>query len=175
MGIWERYPPYEIGKVALPHSVADIEAGYSDGNSVAHTPNILNKIGLGRVRGLDTSDTHLNWTINEVNRATKVSARTHGARFIVNTNSNGTGPKRNPHPAAQGNEDLCNPPGRGLGPRPTTNTGYSLADAWLRTSPHGNSSGCGGGPPGGVFSVARELQLAASANPRLGPNCPSQP
>ena len=51
-------------------------------------------------------------------------ARTHGAHFIVNTAQNGNGPKRNPHPVTQGNEDLCNPPGRGLGPRLTTVTGF---------------------------------------------------
>jgi endoglucanase len=142
---------------------------------VKYTAGILNKIGLGRIRGFYTNDTHLNWTIDEVNWATQVSARVHGAHFIVNTNANGNGPKRNPHPATQGNEDLCNPPGRGLGPRPTTNTGFSLADAWLWTSPPGNSSGCGGGPPGGVFWVPRAVQLAASANSRLGPSYPSQP
>ena len=56
----------------------------------------------------------------------KVAKRTHGAHFIVNTSSNGQGPKLNPHPTTQGVEDLCNPPGRGLGPKFNTDTGYPV-------------------------------------------------
>ncbi len=176
LGIWESYLRYEIDKVrALPHTVVYVEGGYSDANSPSYTAKILNAVGVKHIRGFFTNDTHLNWTINEVNWATKVSHMTHGAHFIVNTASNGNGPKRNPHPKTQGNEDLCNPPGRALGPQPTTNTGYALADAWLWTSIPGNSSGCGGGPKGGVFFESRAVTLAANANNRLGPNSPSQP
>ncbi len=174
--IWESDLRYEIGVLgALPHAVAYVEAGYSDSNSVAFTARALNAIGVGRIRGFYTNDTHLNWTINEVLWATKISARTGGVHFIVNTAQNGNGPKLNPHPVTQGIEDLCNPPGRALGPRPTTDTGFALADAWLWTSPPGNSSGCGGGPAGGVFWVARAIALAAHANGRLGPHDPSLP
>ncbi|MGI8865061.1 MAG: glycoside hydrolase family 6 protein [Solirubrobacteraceae bacterium] len=74
-----------------------------------------------------------------------------------------------------GNEDLCNPPGRALGPRDTTQTGFGHADAFLWTHVPGNSSGCGGGPPASVFWVARGIDMAAHANERLGPNYPSRP
>jgi endoglucanase len=93
----------------------------------------------------------------------------------VNTADNGRGPLLNPHPITQGVEDLCNPPNRGLGPTDTTTTGFGAADAFLWTHPPGNSSGCGGGPPGGVFWVARAVQEAENANNRLGPGFPSQP
>ena len=86
------------------------------------------------------------------------------------------GPALNPHPVTQGIENLCNPPGRGLGPMDTTNTGYRLADAFLWTHPPGNSSGCGGGRPAGTFWPARAIGLAARANAaRLGPRLPSRP
>ena len=176
LSIWESYLSYEIGKLAaLPHSVIYVEAGYSDANPVAYTANVLNAIGVGRTRGFYTNDTHLNWTIKEVRWATKVSERTGGAHFIVNTAQNGNGPLLNKHPRRQGIEDLCNPPHRALGPIPTTDTGFKLADAWLWTSTPGNSSGCGGGPPGGVFWTARAVTLAARANGRLGPGFPSRP
>jgi hypothetical protein len=174
--LWESYLRYEIDAVAaLPHTVVYVEGGYSDANTPAYTASVLNAVGVGRIRGFYTNDTHLNWTIDEVRWATKVSRLTGGAHFIVNTAQNGRGPLRNPHPTTQGNEDLCNPPGRGLGPLPTTDTGFALADAWLWTSPPGNSSGCGGGPPGGVFWPARAVGLAEGANDRLGPGYPSQP
>jgi endoglucanase len=174
--LWESYLRYEIDAVsALPHTVVYLEGGYSDANSASYTARVLNAAGVQRIRGFFTNDTHANWTIDEVHWATEVSRLTGGAHFIVNTAQNGRGPLRNPHPTTQGNEDLCNPPGRGLGPRPTTDTGFALADAWLWTSPPGNSSGCGGGPPGGVFWPARAIGLAERANGRLGPGYPSEP
>ncbi len=118
----------------------------------------------------------MNWTINEVNWAEKISKLTHGAHYIVNTSDNGNGPKLNPHPVRQGIEDLCNPPGRGLGPEPTTKTGFPHADAFLWVHEPGNSSGsCHGGPPSGSFWDARAVDLASHANNRLGPKYPSQP
>ena len=50
-----------------------------------------------------------------------------------------------------GNEVLCNPPGRGLGPKPTTDTGFPNVDAfaWL-DNPGGSSGACvPGAPPAG--------------------------
>jgi hypothetical protein len=177
LGTWEKFLSYEIGKMAsLPHAVVYVEGGYSDSNSVGYTARALNKVGIRRIRGFFTNDTHLQWTINEVRWATKISKKTHGAHFIVNTAQNGRGPKLNPHPARQGIEDLCNPPGRGLGPRDTTKTGFKLADAWMWTSPPGNSSGhCHGGPASGSFWTARAIGLAERANSRLGPHYRSRP
>ncbi len=176
MRLWESYLRYEVTQLsALPHAVVYAEGGYSDSNSARYTARVLNAIGIRRIRGFYTNDTHLNWTVKELKWATRVSKLTHGAHFIVNTAQNGRGPLLNKHPAKQGVEDLCNPPRRGLGPRPTTHTGFRLADAWLWTSPPGNSSGCGGGPPGGVFWTARAVGLAERANGRLGPHYRSRP
>jgi endoglucanase len=173
---WESDLRYEIGKIAaLPHTVVYVEGGYSDSNSVRYAARILNAIGVRHIRGFFTNDTHLNWTINEVRWATDISKLTHGAHFIVNTADNGQGPLLNPHPRTQGIEDLCNPPGRGLGPKDTTQTGYALADAWLWMHPPGNSSGCGGCPPNGTFWLQKAVGLAERANQRLGPSFPSRP
>jgi endoglucanase len=177
LGEWEALLRYEIGKMAtLPHAVVYVEGGYEDSGSARYSANVLNAVGIRRIRGFFTNDTHINWTINEVHWATTVSRRTHGAHFIVNTAQNGNGPLLNPHPSSQGIEDLCNPPGRGLGPQPSTATGFALADAWLWTSPPGNSSGhCRGGPSGGSFWPARAIGLGELANNRLGPKYPSRP
>jgi cellulase/cellobiase CelA1 len=88
----------------------------------------------------------------------------------------GNGPLLNRHPTTEGVEALCNPPGRGLGPRDTTVTGFPHADAFLWTHTPGNSSGhCNGGPDSGSFWMDRALDLAAHANDRIGPSYPSQP
>ena len=168
---------YEVDRLgSLPHGVVYAEAGYSDGNSPAYTARALNQIGVRRIRGFFTNDTHENWTINEIRWAEKVSRLTHGADFIVDTAENGRGPKRNPHPRTQGTNDLCNPPGRGLGPRLNTHTPFAHVDALMWTHVPGNSSGsCKGGPPSGTFWPARAIGLAARANEKLGPGWPSHP
>jgi endoglucanase len=177
LGIWETDLRYETSKLAsLPHTVVYMEAGYSDGNPVGYTAKVLNAAGVRHVQGFWTNDTHLNWTIDEINWGEKISRKTHGAHFVINTAQNGNGPLRNPHPTTQGNTNHCNPPGRALGPPPTTNTGYPNVDAFLWSSPPGNSGGsCNGGPPAGTFFTARAIQLAAAANDRLGPSFPSKP
>jgi hypothetical protein len=173
---WEEDLRYEVNAMAaLPHTVVYVEGGYSDSNSVGYTASVLNAIGVNRIRGFFTNDTHEAWTIDEVRWATKVARRTHGAHFIVDTADNGRGPLLNRVKVGHGIEDLCNPPKRGLGPPDTTNTGYGYADAWMWTHPPGNSSGCGGGPPGGVFWSARAEGEAARANGQLGPGLPSHP
>jgi endoglucanase len=136
---------------------------------------MLNAIGVNRIRGFFTNDTHEAWTLDEVRWATRVAKRTHGAHFIVDTADNGHGPLYNRVKVGNGIEDLCNPPRRGLGPTETTSTGYAYADAWMWTHPPGNSSGCGGGPPNGVFWPLRAESEAARANGQLGPGLPSRP
>jgi hypothetical protein len=173
---WEADLRYEMNALeALPHTVVYVEGGYSDSNSVRYTAKILNAIGVHRIRGFFTNDTHLNWTSNEVKWASAIARLTHGAHFIVNTADNGRGPLRNHNRVKNGNENLCNPRGRGLGPTDTTATGSPYADAFMWTHPPGNSSGCGGGPPGGVFWVQRAVQLAENANQQLGPRYSSHP
>jgi hypothetical protein len=173
---WEADLRYEMNAMqALPHTVVYVEGGYSDSNSVGYTAKILNAIGISSIRGFFTNDTHEAWTINEARWATGISKKTGGSHFIVDTADNGQGPLLNHNKVKYGVEDLCNPPGRGLGPQTTTDTGFAFADAWMWTHPPGNSSGCGGGPPGGVFWPARAESEAAHANSQLGPGLASKP
>lgn len=142
---WEADLRYEIEKVtALPHTVAYIEAGSSDEAPASYVVKMLDAICIvkehGRkinvcaaLRGFYTNDTHFNWSSHEIKWASEVSSKleklilkqTHKryvADFVVNTAQNGSRPKLNPHPSKQGVEDLCNPPGRGLGRQQTANT-----------------------------------------------------
>jgi len=177
LGEYERLIKDEVDTLSsLPHTVVYMEAGYSDSNSPAYTARALNRVDIDRIRGFFTNDTHMNWTIDEARWGEQVSRLTHGAHFIINTAQNGNGPKRNPHPRYQGVEDLCNPPGRGLGPRLTFNPGFPNVDALMWTHVPGNSSGsCNGGPPPGTFWPARAIDLAAHANSRYGPASASDP
>jgi endoglucanase len=171
---WEADIRYEIDEIAaLPHTVVYIEGGYSDANGPGYTARLLNAVGVRKIRGFFTNDTHNQWTVNEIRWGDRVSQLTHGAHFIVNTATNGRGPLLNPDPVTQGIEDLCNAPGRGIGPRPTTRTGFRQVDAFLWTGPPGNSSGsCHGGTPAGTFWLGRALGLASRAQGKLGPGYP---
>ncbi|GIG19881.1 hypothetical protein Cch01nite_06050 [Cellulomonas chitinilytica] len=67
-----------------------------------------------------------------------VPATTH---FVVDTSRNGQGPWAAPAGVYSDAETWCNPPGRGLGVRPTTRTGADLADAYLWIKVPGESDG----------------------------------
>jgi endoglucanase len=174
---WLSMIRYEVTTLAaLPHAVSYVEAGYSDANTPAYTARALRAVDVASIRGFYTNDTHLNWTINEINWGETIVKLLGGSHFIVNTAQNGNGPLVPKNRHKNGNEVLCNPPGRALGPEPTTDTGFPDVDAFLWTSVPGASSGsCNGGTPSGTFDTARAVQLASDANARLGPHDPSKP
>ena len=177
LGLWEANIRYEVDAIsALPHAVVYVEAGYSDAEGPAYTANALRAVDVRKTRGFFTNDTHNNWTINEINWGNKIVGLLHGGHFIVNTANNGRGPLRPRNTVTQGNEVLCNAPGRALGRRPATSTGFSSVDAFLWTGVPGNSTGtCNGGPPAGTFWPDRGIGEASRANGQLGPGMPSLP
>ena len=106
------------------------------------------------------------------------------AHFVVDTSRNGQGPWTPPAgngwPDAQ---DWCNPPDRGLGIRPTTNTGSPLADAFLWIKIPGESDGqCDRGtgtghdparggtadPAAGAWFAQQAIELVLNASPPIG-------
>jgi len=67
------------------------------------------------------------------------------AHFVIDTSRNGQGPWA-------GTLDWCNPPGRGLGETPTTDTGDELVDAYLWIKVPGESDGQCDRPAAGAAS-----------------------
>ncbi len=61
--------------------------------------------------------------------------------FVIDTSRNGQGPWTPPAGVYSDPEDWCNPPDRGLGLRPTTQTGSELIDAYLWIKVPGESDG----------------------------------
>ncbi|MFF2078247.1 glycoside hydrolase family 6 protein [Kitasatospora sp. NPDC058162] len=72
--------------------------------------------------------------------------------FAVDTSRNGRGAWTPPAGKYTGDPQIwCNPPGRGIGNRPTADTGTPLADAYLWIKTVGQSDGeCNRGIPGGT-------------------------
>ncbi|MEV0091326.1 glycoside hydrolase family 6 protein [Streptomyces sp. NPDC050738] len=103
--------------------------------------------------------------------------------FVTDTSRNGQGPWTPPPGKYTDAQDWCNPPGRGLGARPTLKTGDPLQDAklWIKTP--GESDGlCLRGtqgpedpergtvdPAAGDWFPAQALELIREANPPVLP------
>jgi endoglucanase len=104
--------------------------------------------------------------------------------FVVDTSRNGKGPWQPPAGVYPDPQDWCNPPDRGLGLRPTAETGIPLLDAYLWVKIPGESDGeCtrGLGPAGttidpewgrvdpaaGGWFPEMALDLVHNANPPL--------
>jgi endoglucanase len=102
---------------------------------------------------------------------------------VIDTSRNGVGPWQPPAGAYPDPQDWCNPPDRGLGFRPTANTGVPLLDAYLWVKIPGASDGqCYRGTPGpndpargypdpaaGLWFPQMALELVHRANPPLEP------
>jgi len=154
-----------------PHLVIYLDAGAADALPAARTASLLKRAGVAKIQGFFLNSTHFDWTSHEVAYGEQVSRMTGGKHFVVNTGENGRGPLVPADPSHQGLEVLCNPPGRGLGPRPTTATGYPHVDAFAWTSNPGESGGAcvRGAPPTGVYWPAYAVGLVSNASSRVGP------
>ncbi|SEE27689.1 endoglucanase [Streptomyces misionensis] len=112
--------------------------------------------------------------------ASHVPADAKLTHFVIDSSRNGQGPwtPTASYPDAQ---EWCNPPGRGLGVRPTTDTGNALLDAYLWVKVPGESDGsCTRGTAGptdpeygvvdpiaGAWWPDQAHALAANASPAL--------
>lgn len=103
--------------------------------------------------------------------------------FVIDTSRNGQGPWQAPEGEYSDAEDWCNPPDRGVGQTPTTDTGVDLVDAYLWIKVPGESDGkCFRGtagpldpergieaPAAGQWFAVQARELIANAVPALQP------
>lgn len=82
--------------------------------------------------------------------------------FVIDTSRNGVGPWDPPDGVYPDPEAWCNPPGRGLGERPTTTTGVPLVDAYLWIKVPGESDGKCYRGTGGPLDPARGIEDPAA-------------
>jgi endoglucanase len=156
---------------ADPHVSVYIDGGAADAISWQRTAKLLRRAGVAQAQGFFLNSTHFDWTTKEVAYGQKIARALGGVHFIVNTAENGRGPLVPRNRVRYGNEELCNPPGRGVGPL-STQTGYTYVDAFLWfTNPGGSAGqgpGCGkGAPPTAVFWPKYAAGLAQHANFRI--------
>jgi endoglucanase len=150
----------------LPRVVVYLDAGAADAVPAGRTARLLKMAGVAHIQGFFLNSTHFDWTSNEIKFGQRISRLTGGKHFGVNTAVNGQGPLVPVSRVKYGNEVLCNPPGRGLGPKPTWRTGYPNVDAFVWIGNPGRSGGAcvPGAPSTGQFWLAYALGLIKNAN-----------
>ena len=151
-----------------PHAAVYIDAGAADAVSWQRTARMLRKAGIYDAQGFFVNSTHFDWTTKEIAYGQHIARRLGGVHFIVNTAEDGRGPLVPSDRKLYGNEELCNPVGRGLGPL-SVQTGYRYVDGFLWFTNPGGSAGQGSGcgvdaPPTAVFWPKYAAGLAAHAN-----------
>ena len=114
----------------------------------------------------DSDDPALNTSGENVRYAGMLGETQPTAHFVIDTSRNGVGPWPGVagHPASDAaTQDWCNPPDRGLGIRPTADTGIALLDAYLWIKLPGASDGecTRWDPAGGVDPVRGYADPAA--------------
>ena len=131
-----------------PHLLVYMDAGAPDGwISARRTAEYLKQADIAQAQGFFVNATHNDWTTTDIHYGQEIARLTGGKHFIVQTDDNGRGPLVPKDRQKNGNEDLCNPPGRGVGPL-SWNTGYEYVDGFLWFNNPGNSDGpCGAGDP----------------------------
>lgn len=126
------------------------------------------------------------WYADNVDNAPNPPTADSLAHFVIDTSRNGQGPWSPPPGQYSDAEAWCNPPGRGVGERPTTATGNELIDAKLWGKVPGESDGsCRRGtagpidpargmvdPPAGQWFKEMAAELLANAVPPMAaPTC----
>jgi len=133
-------------------------AGWIDAPEMAER---LKAAGIEEADGFALNVSNYKTTEASIKYGREISKLVGGKHFVIDTSRNGNGP-----PDVKGDVEAawCNPAGRALGSRPTTETGDPLVDAFLWLKKPGESDGeCNGGPKAGVFWTERALELARNA------------
>jgi endoglucanase len=128
-----------------------LDAGHSGWHPAATMAGRLQQAGIAQATGFSLNVSNFRATADELAYGRAIAAQV-GKHFVIDTGRNGLGPY---------GAEWCNPPGRALGPRPTTATGDGLVDAFLWIKQPGFSDGpCNGGPSAGAWWADYALGLA---------------
>ena len=159
---------------SLPHAVVYVDAGAGDAHDKGFMARMLRWVGVQRIQGFFTNSTHQDWTRKEIRYARWLVRRLGGKpHYVINTAANGRGPLIPKSRVKHGNSIRCNAPGRGLGPRPTSNVPaqYRNLDGFFWIGNPGRSAGrcvrSARAPPTGAFWLDYALELIRNADFRI--------
>ena len=143
-----------VGTFAAAQVPAYVDAGHSHWLPPRDVADLLEEVGVSRVRGFATNVSNYQTDDDERAYAEAVVAELGGAaRYVVDTGRNGSG----------GTDEWCNPPGMTLGGEPSAVVDDSAQDARLWIKPPAESDGtCTGGPIAGELWPDRARELVTS-------------
>lgn len=142
---------------AQPHAAVYLDAGNANWVAAEEMAKRLEAAGVQEAHGFSLNVSNYVATDKTIAYGKEI-AKHLGAPvpFVIDTSRNGQG--------AAPDFAWCNPPGRGLGPAPTTNTGDPQVHAFLWIKRPGESDGtCNGGPPAGQWFMDAALELVIKA------------
>lgn len=144
-----------------------IDAGNAGWRSATDMANLLKQVNVGKARGFALNTSNFFKVGESTSYGTAISNQIGNKPFVIDTSRNAKGvyvPPANAS-ATEKAEAWCNPPGRGLGVKPTTSTGQKLVDAYLWVKTPGESDGtCKGGPTAGAWYQSYAEELIRNAN-----------
>ncbi|MEU0074243.1 glycoside hydrolase family 6 protein [Streptomyces sp. NPDC006332] len=121
----------------------------------------LKRAGIDQADGFAVNVSNYYATEQSITYGKELSSKVGGKPFVIDTSRNGNGPYDGGDP----NKRWCNPPGRALGERPTTETADPLVDAYIWVKRPGESDGeCKGGPKAGQWWPDYALELAQASD-----------
>lgn len=141
---------------ALPGVSVYLDAGHSRWVPADQMAERLKKAGIDKARGFALNTSNYIGDDELIAYGDQLVSSIGETYYVIDSSRNGNGP-------AEGNV-WCNPAGRALGRRPTTDTGNSHLDAFVWLKNPGESDGeCEGGPAAGRWFHERALEMAKNA------------
>jgi endoglucanase len=133
-----------------------LDAGHPNWIPADQIAKRLVQAGINKTQGFTLNISNFATTENSIAYGQAVSTLVSGKHFLIDTSRNGNGPT----PDFQ----WCNPIGRAVGNKPTTQTGNPLVDAYVWVKHPGESDGtCNGGPDAGKWWPEYALGLLKNA------------
>lgn len=141
---------------ALGGTAVYLDAGHSRWHPTSVMATRLKSAGVEMAAGFSLNVSNFHLTSDQIAYGNALSSQVGDKHYVIDTSRNGLG--------ATPDGQWCNPGGRALGERPTTNTGNSLVDAYLWVKTPGESDGsCDGNPGAGEWMPEYALGLAQRA------------
>jgi endoglucanase len=118
----------------LAHTAVYLDGGHSHWHPAGEMAARLKRNDVKEADGFFLNVSNFRGNRELMRYGNDISKRLGGKRFVIDTSRNGRGPWTPPPGRYSDPQDWCNPPGRGLGDKPTTRTNGRLdAKLWIKT------------------------------------------
>jgi len=135
-----------------------IDAGHAGWVDAGTMAGRLKSANITAADGFSLNVSSFQTNADSISYGSSISSQVGGKSFVIDTSRNGKGPNGGM---------WCNPPGRGLGSKPGSDTGNPLVHAFLWVKRPGESDGssaeCNGGPGAGQWFQSYAVELCQNA------------